>query len=51
MKMEWREVRICLQEIFEALWDVQKNAFDEFWHDLLNTADCISHKRTFFSFK
>ena len=30
MKMEWREVCICLQEIFEALRDVQKNAFGEF---------------------
>ena len=30
MKMEWREVGICLQEDFEALGDVQKNAFGEY---------------------
>ena len=37
-KMAWREVCICLQEDFEAL-DVQKNAFVEYCHNLLNTAD------------
>ena len=38
-KKAWREVRICLQEDFEALSDVQKNAFGEYCHNLLNTAD------------
>jgi hypothetical protein len=35
----WREVCICLQEDFEALGDVQKNAFVEYCHNLLNTAN------------
>ena len=30
MKMAWREVSICLQEIFEALRDFQKNAFGKY---------------------
>jgi len=38
-KKAWREVCICLQEDFEALSDVQKNAFGEYCHNLLNTAD------------
>jgi hypothetical protein len=35
----WREVCICLQEDFKALSDVKKNAFSEYCHNLLNTAD------------
>ena len=38
-KKAWREVCICLQEDFEALGDVQKNALGEYCHNLLNTAD------------
>jgi hypothetical protein len=38
-KKAWREVCICLQEDFEALGDVKKNAFVEYCHNLLNTAD------------
>jgi hypothetical protein len=34
-----REVSICLQEDFEALGDVQKNALVEYCPILLNTAD------------
>ena len=48
-KKAWREVCICLQEDFEALEDVKKNAFGEYCHNLLNTADCNSYK-LFFSF-
>jgi hypothetical protein len=39
MKNPWREVHVCLQKDFEALVDVQKNAFGEYCHVLLNTAD------------
>jgi hypothetical protein len=38
-KRAWREVCICLQGDFEALGDVKKNAFVEYCHNLLNTAD------------
>jgi len=38
-KKAWRKVCICLQEDFAALGDVQKNAFGEYCHNLLNTAD------------
>jgi hypothetical protein len=38
-KKEWREICICLQEDFEALGDVKKNAFVEYCYNLLNTAD------------
>ena len=38
-KRAWREVCICLQEDFEALGDVQKTAFGDYCHNLLNTAD------------
>jgi hypothetical protein len=38
-KKAWREVRICLQEDFEVLGDVKKNAFGEYCHILLSTAD------------
>ena len=38
-KKAWREVCICLQEDFETLGDAQKNAFGEYWHNLLNTAE------------
>ena len=38
-KRAWREVCICLQEDFEALGDVKKNAFVEYCYNLLNTAD------------
>jgi hypothetical protein len=48
MKKAWREVCICLQEDFKALEDVQKNAFGEHCHNLLNTADCKSYKLLFF---
>jgi hypothetical protein len=34
-----REVCICLQKDFEDLGDVKKNAFIEYCHNLLNTAD------------
>jgi molybdenum cofactor biosynthesis enzyme MoaA len=43
-KKAWREVCVSLQEDFEALRDVQKNAFCEYCHNLLNTADCNSYK-------
>ena len=43
-KTTWRKVCICLQEDFEALGGVQKNAFGEYCHNLLNTADCSSYK-------
>ena len=33
-KKAWREVCICLQEDFEALSGVQKNAFGEYCHTL-----------------
>jgi hypothetical protein len=38
-KKAWTEVCICLQNDFEALEDVQKNAFGEYCQNLLNTAD------------
>jgi hypothetical protein len=38
-KKRRREVCICLQEDFETLGDVRKNAFVEYCHNLLNTAD------------
>jgi hypothetical protein len=38
-KNAWREACVCLQEDFEALGDVQKHAFVEYCHNLLNTAD------------
>jgi hypothetical protein len=37
-KKAWTKVCICLQEDFEALGDVKKNAFGEYWPNLLNTA-------------
>ena len=46
-KKAWREVCVCLQEDFETLEDAQKNAFGEYCHNLLNTADLNSY---FFSF-
>jgi len=50
-KKAWREVCVCLQEYFKALGDVQKNAFGEYCHNLLNTTDCNSYKLFFlFSF-
>jgi len=41
------ELCICLQEDFEVLEDAQKNAFGEYCHNLLNTADCNSYKLFF----
>jgi hypothetical protein len=38
-KKAWREVCICIQEDFEAISDVQQNAFGEYCHNLLNAAD------------
>ena len=38
-KKAWTEVCICLQEDFEALEDVKKNAFVEYCNNLLNTTD------------
>ena len=42
-KKAWREVCVCLQEHFETLQDAQKNAFGEYCHNLLNTADLNSY--------
>jgi hypothetical protein len=50
MKKTWREVCICLQEDFKALGDVKKNAFFEYCHTLLNTADLNSYKHVFLLF-
>ena len=47
-KKAWREVCICLQEDFEALGDAKKNAFGEYCHNLLDTADCNSYKLRYF---
>jgi hypothetical protein len=38
-KKAWREVCIRLPKDFEALEDVQKNAFGEYCQNLSNTAD------------
>jgi hypothetical protein len=38
-KKAWREVCIYLQDDFEALGNVKKNAFVEYCHNLLSTAD------------
>jgi len=38
-KKAWRKGSICLQEDFEALGDVKKNAFGECLLNLLNTAN------------
>jgi hypothetical protein len=35
-KKVWREVCICLQEDFEGLGNVKKNAFGVYCHNLLN---------------
>jgi len=42
-KKAWREVFVCLQEDFESLGDAQKNAFGEYCHNLLKTADLNSN--------
>ena len=38
-KKAWTEVCICLQEGFKTLGDAKKNAFGEYCHNLLHTAD------------
>ena len=48
-KKAWREVCICLKKEFEAL-DVKKNAFVEYCHNLLNTADLNSNLFFYFMY-